>query len=161
MSTLRFENPPVSLPDGISASFTDAGSVFNEASLVGEALDVDLTPVADIFEAVERSRILLATHYPDAARQSSTLDAAEVQIFADGYSEVLVALSAAIDDAGRPRGEAGAQLAASEHVATDDDGRLYMRVPGLRLWELRERLEELVRLLTFAASQSANLEWVD
>ena len=161
MSTLRFENPPASLPDGISAPFPDAGSIFNEAWLVGEALDVDMQPVADIFKAIEQSRITLATHYPDPARHSSTLEAAEVKTFSDVYAQVLAALAAATDDDGRPRGEAGAQLAASEHVATDDDGRLYMRGQGLRMWELQERLTALVRLLAFAASQSADLELVD
>jgi hypothetical protein len=99
---------------------------------------------------VNQSAAIRRETYPHAQRLLSDGD---LPVLRDVLAEVAAALAPAVDADGRPAGPAGERLAAAEHVAVDEHGRLVVGTPRLLAVELAERLPELARFLDAAARQ--------
>lgn len=135
------EPPLPPLPSGVPASFPKAGLLINHGVLAAEILGLDTSELQWRLDAV--------TGLPEPVIQAyDEEDAAEmVRLFA----AVTEALLEALDDEGAPRGEKGEQLAASPHLARDEEGRLYFKSHRLHAIDLRRALPLFSRFLKFAA----------
>jgi hypothetical protein len=137
------QSTPAPTP-GVPARLADAGRVLDHGLLVGDALDIDTGDAKSVLDTVynlpsELPRLFLEDALPTLR---------------DVYGRVLERLSAALDSDGRPLGEDGARLVASEFFDQDPQGRLRVRTTHFPLDLLTQRIDQLCRILADAMARN-------
>lgn len=127
---------------GVPERLEDAGRVFSHGLLVGDILGVDTKAAQEALDTVY--------NLPDDLPRLFLEDAIE-QLRAT-YRAIAAALAAALQD-GRPVGKGGERLAASPHIATDDEGRQHVLGTRYPLRLLLVRLNELDAMLADAMAR--------
>lgn len=128
------------LPDGLSIRIEKANLVLNHGLLVGELLGIPIHQAQRIIDQVYDQ----ADTYPyfDVEKQTWLLNT---------YTIISKALDSAINEDGTPADNAsGKALTQSDLLDIDNNDSLIIKHRRVRLEDLRHKLSELTRFLSFA-----------
>lgn len=139
--------PEPTVPDGVPREVRDATKLLRDALLLAEHAGLDVAPAAE--------RIDEATSLPDPLPRLF-LDE-DLELLQEVVDAALRALDGALDEDGGL--VAGSSLAAAPFVATDLVPVAF-RTSGRTLFERREQLEQLRRLIALARRKGVLLQLV-
>lgn len=139
---------------------TDANTFINHSILAGEILGIETEDLKWCMEMLSTVGNDLEKDLPDGVYNGIPVIREVAELLLKEFEKILGALNHAVDEEGRPCGRSGELLRNSSSIGVNEDGRLFFHSHHIYIFDLQEKLELFINLISYSLANNLLLRYV-